>query len=201
MSAMAMGALICFCGVLAASASAEDKQDGKCAIRGALYKMTLSDGSKMSIWTSHVMILCNGSERDVRASPSSLEKPQTMNVQVSLEPKPGGREEGHATWVAENVTTLRFTPGIEHYYALVKVSNDRVFLFFTWNGRHCTIDKKNGEVLDRGEGDDALKRYDELTPLKLLICQPSIGHFATEEEAKEIDKHLKVVEPLEKNAK
>jgi hypothetical protein len=60
---------------------------------------------------------------------------------------------------------------------------------FTWNGQHCTIDRKQGKILERGEGDDALLRYDGLVPLK-LIQTSTILPWATEEEGKELKKKM-----------
>jgi hypothetical protein len=50
---------------------------------------------------------------------------------------------------------------------------DRIFVYFTWNRQYCTIDKETGRILTKGEGDDSLKQYDSLVPLRLTAkCSP-----------------------------
>ena len=66
---------------------------------------------------------------------------------------------------------MHFVPEAGDYYALVNVMDDRFFIFFLWNGHYCAIDRKTGTILESGDGDDALKRYDQLVPLKLAFRQ------------------------------
>lgn len=39
-------------------------------------------------------------------------------------------------WMAE-FTTVNYVPQTEYYYALVKVTDDEIFVFSTWNGHYC----------------------------------------------------------------
>jgi hypothetical protein len=77
-------------------------------------------------------------------------------------------------WAAD-FTSVNYAPETPAYYALVKVMEDRIFVFAMWNGRWCVIDKRAGRVLDKGNGDDVLREYRDLVPLKLttLFIGPS----------------------------
>ena len=72
---------------------------------------------------------------------------------------------------------MDYVPETESYYALVSVRKDRVFIFAMWNGQYCVIDKHSGQVLKKGEGDDVLREYSGLVPLRLttLFIPPSSG--------------------------
>jgi hypothetical protein len=83
---------------------------------------------------------------------------------------------------------MDYVPGTECYYALVKVMDDRVFVFCIWDGQHFTLDKRTGRVLTKGKGDDALKEYGSLVPLKLILRRPSTGREMTKKEAEEFEK-------------
>jgi hypothetical protein len=70
---------------------------------------------------------------------------------------------------------VQYVPGADRYYALVNPKGDDLFVFFTWNKQYLIVDSQTGRVLDKGIGDEPLKRYAELVPLKLTIHKPSRG--------------------------
>ena len=89
----------------------------------------------------------------------SQKKPQTLEVQAMLT---CGGDLTKTKWVVNNITTTHFPRKIPQYYAVVKVMEDRIFVFFTWNGQYCLIAKKNGAILERGEGEDVVRQCDGL---------------------------------------
>jgi hypothetical protein len=150
---MIMAAII-VCVTVGAHARAGDKQ-GNLIARNNIYCVTLSDGSSLGIY----------------ASVQSPEKPHKVSVRVALfsESEDG---EGTVIWTSD-LTSLDYTPRADRYYALVKVTESQLFIFSTWNGHYCTINRHTGRVLKSGEGDDVLKQYDSVVPLKLTIRTPS----------------------------
>jgi hypothetical protein len=46
---------------------------------------------------------------------------------------------------------------------------DHIFLFTMWNRRYFVIDKHSGQVLKKGNGDDVLREYGNLVPLRLTV--------------------------------
>jgi hypothetical protein len=70
-------------------------------------------------------------------------------------------------WRAWDIGSVEYTPGNGAYYALVKVVEGQIVLFATWNGQYCVLDKKTGEVLKKGTGDEVLRRHEGFVPLKL----------------------------------
>jgi hypothetical protein len=96
-------------------------------------------------------------------------------LSISREPSPDGaifaelcsKDGMYRLWFAEKLAPAPLTAETKGYYALAKATEDRVFLFFTWNSRYCVIDRDVGSVLQRGKGDEVLEHYDELMPLKL----------------------------------
>ena len=145
-------------------------EDSAPVARGHLERLELADGSNLSIWT---MV-------------QSRTQKQTCKVRLVRHPKGSGGKEP-VMWGLE-LTSVDYMPGTRNYYALVKVADDRIFIFCLWNGQHCIIDAKNGKVLNMGEGDDALKDHANLVPLKLKLGEPSRGRTMTEQERKELDK-------------
>jgi hypothetical protein len=150
--------------------AAGEKNHDMRVLKRNLYKAELVDGSELSIGTSLV----------------SLDKPQETDVHVLLCAENLTCGEQEKRWRAEKVTSLHFTPETKQYYALVNVADSRIFIFFLWNGRHCTIDKKTGVVLARGEGDGALEQFSEFIPLKLVLPVPATFEYVTGEKAKEL---------------
>jgi hypothetical protein len=71
---------------------------------------------------------------------------------------------------------------------LVKVTEDRVFIFCIWNGRYVAFDRKDGRVVERGKGDDVLKRFNCLEPLKLTVTPPSIGRHLSDDKWKKLER-------------
>lgn len=70
----------------------------------------------------------------------------------------------------------------EWSYALVKVTDEEIFLFATWNGHYCIIEKETGRIFTKGVGDDLLGKYDGLLPIKLLFwLGRSTGYLQTGE--------------------
>lgn len=78
-------------------------------------------------------------------------------------------------WYDPDVTSV-VSPSLSAcYYALVKVMEDRIFIFFTWNSQHCTIDRQTGRILEKGEGDDVLRRYGGLVRLRLTVFRHPVS--------------------------
>lgn len=150
-------------------AAGEKNQDTP-VLKRSLLNVELADGSELRIGTSLV----------------SLDKPQETDVHVLLRAERLTVEEPEPLWRAEKITSLHFTPERKEYYALVKVADSRIFIFFLWNGRHCTIDKRTGAVLARGEGNDVLEQFSEWIPLKLVVPVPATFEYVTGDVAKEL---------------
>ena len=112
--------------------------------KAEIYRVRLSDGFTLKIETERPGV-----------------GKRTMRVDVVLFSK-----EGIPVWYYD-VTSVPGASSTDYYYALVKVLEDRIFIFFTWNGQYCIIDKQTGRVLQRGEGDDLLRGYGSLVPLRL----------------------------------
>jgi hypothetical protein len=147
--------IVLFAVAVAHHARGSEKQRGS-MLRDDLHRMILSDGAWLVISTPF---------------PSNEQREERLPVEVSLYPRDVQyvKQIDKCFWVAKNVTLMDYVPGNERYYALAKESKDRVFIFFTWNSQHCTIDRQTGRILRKNEGDEALKLFDNLVPLKLLI--------------------------------
>lgn len=115
--------------------------------------------------------VAGGGELAVFARAFYPKKPHSSPVMVSL-------CDNNRTLVWKiRFTSVDYVPGNTCYYALVQVKEDHIFLFSTWNAEYCIVDKRSGEIVEKGKGDDDLKRYDSLLPLKLtLIMGPSTGY-------------------------
>ena len=164
--------VVCLCMTVASSgimAADETNQDAS-VFKRDLRSVEFADGSELRIGTSL----------------GSVDKPQETDIHVVLYPERLTVGEPEPIWRAEKVTSLHFAPGTKQYYALVKVADSRMFIFFVWNGRHCTIDKNTGALLSRGEGDDVLEHFSEWIPLKLVIPEPATFEYVTGEAAKEL---------------
>ena len=157
--------IVLFAATLGEHATGEDKQRGDSTPREDLHRMTLADGSWLVINTPF---------------PSDEQRKEALAVRVHLYPKDVHYEKqtDKCLWVADRVTSMDYVPDNERYYALANETKGRVFIFFTWNAQHCTIDKKTGRILRKDQGDDALKAYDSLLPLKLLIWRRATGRAA-----------------------
>ena len=131
--------------------SAGDQQEGKSIPKDDTYHLTLSDGATLMIETR----LCWRGDRG------------ESTVSVGLWPKDEDGEKP-PVWTAD-LTPVDYAPEKEPYYALVRVMEDRIFIFAMWNGRYCVIDRNTGRVLKKGEGDDVLIEYGSLVPLRLTI--------------------------------
>ena len=162
--------IICFIIAMGASVNESDKQEGKIVHRDDLFRMEYPDGSNLSI----------------RTSISSLEKEQTAEIWMDHHPKGKGGKEP-TIWSTE-LGSMEYVPSTKYYYALVKVMEDRVFVFCIWDGQHFTLDKQTGKMLTKGKGDDALKAYTDLVPLKLWLRLPSTGRTMTKQELEELKK-------------
>lgn len=122
----------------------------------------------------HTTLLSDGSCLSMFARVFYLNQSNQSPVVVSL------RDKSNTTVWRTEFPSLDYVPGRTCYYGLAKITEDRLFLFFTWNARHCTLDTKTGRILDHGEGDDALKHYDSLIPLQVrLVVGPSTGRDAS----------------------
>lgn len=152
------------CGILGA-------QSGDKPMRESVDYISLSDGKTLSIGTPPL---------------PSPERPQTVKVRAVVWPKGAAFYLGRFLWEAP-LGTLDYRPGAS-YYALVKVTERRIFVFCLWNGRHCTINSETGQLINEGVGDDALLRYGELLPLKVVVWGPQTGRRMTGEELEELKK-------------
>jgi hypothetical protein len=151
-------------------ASGSDKSEGKSMQRDDLLYVEIPNESRLSI----------------RTSISSLKQPQTSEIWLDCHPKDSGGKEP-TIWSTE-LGTIDYVPANKYYYALVKVMEDRVFIFFVWDGRYFILDKKTGKILTKGKGDDTLKAYTALIPLKLWLRLPSTGRTMTHQEAEELER-------------
>ncbi len=149
---MAMGTVLCYIMAFATVTCvwAGTEQEEHPVARKSLYYMDMPNGLEFSIRTLALQ---------------SYEKPQTLEVQAMLT---RGGDLLKTQWIINNITTADFPWKIPQYYAVVKVMEDRIFVFFTWNGQYCLIAKEDGAILERGKGDDVLKQYDQLVLLKLI---------------------------------
>jgi hypothetical protein len=111
-----------------------------------IYRVTLSDGAVLRIGIQSF----SGIKRQDREVDAELRTKSDSHI-----------------WNTFNLTWVDYAPMKGNYYALVKDRKDRIFVFFTWNGQYCTIDKQTGQVLKRGMGESELRKYDALVPIKL----------------------------------
>ena len=167
----ATGIIVCFVAALAAFAAASDEEEGKSVLRDSLYHMRLSDGSLFSIGVPVY----------------ELERRQTASVSATLYAKDTVYYKRDPPIWQNELTSVDYVPGTKCYYALVRDMEDRIFIFCMWSGQHFTIDKKTGRTLKKDEGDDVLKEYADLVPLKLGFPSRSTGHTMTEKEAEELE--------------
>jgi hypothetical protein len=145
-----------FAAALSQPALASEKLSAKSTTRKYLHRLTLSDGSWVVINTPF---------------PADEKRKETLPVRVHLYPKDVylEKETDKCLWVSEHLTSMEYVPSVDHFYALAKETEDHIFIFFTWNAHHCTLDKRTGRILQKGENDEALKAFGSLVPLKLLI--------------------------------
>ena len=152
------------------------EKQGNSNPREDLYHMTLVDGSVLCMHTS--------------TGRSSNEPQKKSAVHILLHPEGSKYLKQRAIWGAD-FTSVDYMPVTESYYALVKVIENRIFIFATWNREYCVIDKRTGTIIEKGDGDASLKEYDSVVPLKLWITfgGPSSGRTVTlsEQEARELD--------------
>jgi hypothetical protein len=151
--------------VMAGNVHAQEKQRDVPMQRQYLHRLVLSDGSWLVINTPF---------------PADENRKETLAVRVHLYPKDVHHEKqtDKCLWVAEDLTSMEYVPGIDRSYALAKETRDSVFIFFTWNAHHCTIDKRTGKTLNKGEGDEELRAHHTMVPVKLLIWRRASDHRA-----------------------
>jgi hypothetical protein len=119
------------------------------APRDNVYRITLSDGATLTI--DHRMY-------------SRIDRGKS-EVRIKLWAKDGdGQREPE--WTTD-FTSVDYAPEVDHYYALVNTTKDRIFVFATWNSHYCVIERRTGRVVTAGDGDDVLRGYASLTPLRL----------------------------------
>lgn len=139
-------------------ANGEKKQqgDGGALRRELLHRMYLSDGSWAVINTPF---------------PADEKRKETLPVHVHRYPKDAytEKETDKCLWISEHLTSMEYVPKVDRFYALAKETEDHIFIFFTWNAQHCTLDKRTGRILQKGDDDEPLKGFDSLVPLKLFI--------------------------------
>jgi hypothetical protein len=137
---------------LGAAALAGDREGSKPESRYSLLYMELQDGTELN----------------VRVPNSDAKVTDPLEVRITLS---RSRKDLTPIWVVEKATSVRLTPQYHsHFYALVKVMPDRLFVFFTWNGHYCTIDRKTGTIVSEGDDEEILKDYDQFVPLKLSFA-------------------------------
>jgi hypothetical protein len=142
-------------------AAAGDRQDAR-AGRQSLYCVNVSNGSSLEMSTSL----------------ASLNERASTRVSIALHHKESSGKE-NLFWRVDQFTMLDYHPETSGYYAMVKVMGDRLFVFSMWNAHYCLIDTRTGRVLKSGEGDDVLKEYGGLVPLKLSIKTSATFEFLT----------------------
>ena len=131
-----------------ATATAGDKNGGNSAARVDIGRLSLPDGSVLTIGTQSGW----GPER----------------TQMSVDAALSSRDNG-ALWRSFGITSVQHNAGCDSYYALARVTGDRILLFTTWNCRYCILDRKTGHVLERGRGDNVLGGDGAFVPLRLAI--------------------------------
>ncbi len=169
MKLKAAGMVLCVSMAMTFSAAIGGERNGRSVLRDDLTHMTLGDGSKLCIRTQ-----------------VHLDRQHTAKVWVVRHRLGSTNEKKRPLWAGQ-ITSVKYVPGLDHVYALVKEMEDRIFIFTLWSRRHFTIDKDTGRVIEEGQGDEALKKYGHLLPLKLNIIPPSTGRKMTQEELEELE--------------
>jgi hypothetical protein len=128
--------------------------------------------------------LANGSKLSIRTALHTETEQDVSEVFIVLHPERMVNDKEDYTW-ATALTTTTHVSAAKPFYALVKEVGKQLFIFCLWNGRHFIIDKENGRIDAKGEGDDALTEYVELTPLRLMVNLPSRGRTLSPQELEE----------------
>jgi hypothetical protein len=136
--------------------------------------------------------LPNGSRLTISTMVFYPERPHATKVWIALYPKGGGGKSPRI-W-STSLGSMDYAPTTKYHYALAKVMEDRIFVFCIWDGRHFTLDRRTGELQTKGAGDDVLRNYDNLMPLKLTLRRPSTGHTMTEKESQDLEKEQRQAE-------
>jgi hypothetical protein len=122
----------------------------------------------------HGIELADGSWLSIRGGVESLERRQPCKLWVDRHPPGTFYEKGPVMWTAA-VATMEYKPDAQPYYALLKIMGDRVFVFLLSDSQYFVIDTEKGRILAKDRGDDPLRRYGALIPLKLSIHPPATG--------------------------
>lgn len=93
-----------------------------------------------------------------------------------------------AIWTKQ-ITSLRYAPDLRNYL-LLKVSDNRIFIFCVWSGESFKVDMRTGEILGKARGDAVLQEFDNFSLLKLSIIGPSVGRTTkmTKDEVMQLQK-------------
>ena len=70
-------------------------------------------------------------------------------------------------WNGRSVTLVTYPFGKNALLRPSQRFGKEHFHIFTWNAQHCTLDKTTGRVLLSGEGDESLRRFGSLVPLRV----------------------------------
>jgi len=121
------------------SSGESGEQDGRGKLTSSLFVAELADGSHLVLRTAELFVPTKG---------------VVVPIHAVLYPRDRGGRQGASVWETQQLTTLDYAPPLERYYALVKEMRGEIFIFFTWNGQHCTIDKRTGQRIKKGEDDE-----------------------------------------------
>ena len=134
--------------------------------RNDIRELTLSDGSVLKMGIEYY--------------PEKERK--EMGVDVALYSK-----KNTLIWRTWDITVVAYTPEAALFYAFAKIQEDNIYLFTTWNGNYCVIDRKTGKIVRKGEGDQLLNEWDSFAPLKLTFGLNLRGHLGRAPASKLVD--------------
>ncbi|HZZ28593.1 MAG TPA: hypothetical protein VFE46_11375 [Pirellulales bacterium] len=148
-----------------------DEKQEETLPRDDLYHLKLSDDSIISI----------------RANIQPTEGRQSVQVSLVRHPKNTHYDKQPSIW-STVLTTFEYLPGPVRAYALVKETKEKVFVYCLWNSQYFTLETATGRIINKGEGDETLKDYAALAPVKLLLIPPSTGRKMSEQEFEDFEK-------------
>jgi len=149
------------CGIMCSAVHSawSDDPHGESDARDSVDYVTLPDGPSLVIATEGY----------------TEEKWDKLSVEVVMYSRlfSKNENEGSSRLWSTYVTSVENSRGTRSYYALVKVTKDRIVVVSLWNDRYFVLDKHTGRVLKKGNGDDVLKKYMNFTPVRLFFCPAS----------------------------
>lgn len=100
-----------------------------------------------------------------------FDKKQEAYVELQLH-RAGGAK---GPWLIDDLTSVKYEPGMPSSIALVKDQGENIYIYATWSGEFFVIEKKTAKVLRKGVSDDGLKNYSSFIHLKIDYREPSTG--------------------------